>query len=101
MGSSAAVWLVLARTDWLNRAIGLPPVRYTVASLPDGGSQITHRAPVFGVPLTWQAFPLEWSAAEFYPVRRVVTAGPRAPAVLGRLPRGRRGGVGRRKGRLG
>ena len=79
----AAVWPVLARTDWLNRAIGLPPVRYTVEPLPEGGSKITGRATVFGVPMTWQEFPFEWTEPEFYQVRRVFSSGPLASAELG------------------
>ena len=81
--SRAAVWPVLARTDWLNRAIGLPPVKYTIEPLPEGGSKITARAKVFGVPMAWQEFPFEWTEPEFYQVRRVFTAGPLAEAVLG------------------
>ena len=79
----AAVWPVLARTDWLNRAIGLPPVKYTIEPLPEGGSKITARAKVFGVPMAWREFPFEWTEPEFYQVRRVFTAGPLAEAVLG------------------
>ena len=40
----AAVWPILARTDWINRAIGLPPVKYEIKPLPEGGSEITARA---------------------------------------------------------
>ena len=79
----AAVWPVLARTDWLNRAIGLPPVRYTVEPLPEGGSRITARAKVFGVPMAWQEFPFEWTEPEFYQVRRIFSSGPLTAAVLG------------------
>ncbi len=78
-----AVWPVLAQTDWLNRAIGLPPVRYTVEPLREGGSKIIGRATVFGVPMTWQEFPFEWTEPEFYQVRRVFSSGPLAAAVLG------------------
>ena len=79
----AAVWPVLARTDWLNRAIGLPPVQYTVEPLPEGGSNITARAKVFGVPMAWREFPFEWTEPEFYQVRRVFSSGPLAEGVLG------------------
>jgi len=30
----AAVWPILARTDWINRAVGLPPVKYDINPLP-------------------------------------------------------------------
>jgi class 3 adenylate cyclase len=31
----AAVWPILARTDWINRAVGLPPVKYEIKPLPE------------------------------------------------------------------
>ena len=35
--SRAVVWPILAKTDWINRAIGLPPVKYEIKPLPEGG----------------------------------------------------------------
>jgi class 3 adenylate cyclase len=79
----AAVWPILAKTDWVNRAIGLPPVKYEVLPLPEGGSQVTGRANFFGLPLAWREFPFEWTEPEFYQVRRIFLGGPLAEAVLG------------------
>jgi class 3 adenylate cyclase len=79
----AAVWPVLAKTDWVNRAVGLPPVKYDVQPLPEGGSQVIARAKLFGLPLAWREFPFEWTEPEFYQVRRVFFSGPFAGAVMG------------------
>jgi class 3 adenylate cyclase len=79
----AVVWPILARTDWLNRAIGLPPVKYTVEPLPEGGSKVTARAKILGLPLAWREFPFEWTEPEFYQVRRVFAAGALVESVMG------------------
>ena len=78
-----AVWPVLAKTDWLNRAVGLPPVTYEVRPLPEGGSHVTARAKVFGMKVAWQEFPFEWTEPKFYQVRRIFHSGPLAEGVMG------------------
>jgi class 3 adenylate cyclase len=77
------VWPILARTDWINRAVGLPPVKYDIKPLPEGGSKITARAKIFGIKLAWQEFPFEWTEPEFYQVRRIYFSGPFAECVTG------------------
>jgi class 3 adenylate cyclase len=77
------VWPVLAKTDWINRAVKLPAVRYVVEPLPEGGSKITAHAKMFGLPLVWQEFPFEWTEPEFYQVRRIFQGGPLAEGVMG------------------
>ncbi len=79
----AAVWPLLARTDWINRAVKLPAVRYEVEPLPEGGSKITAHAKVFGIPLAWREFPFEWTEREFHQVRRVFLSGPFKGGVFG------------------
>jgi adenylate cyclase len=79
----AAVWPILARTDWINRAVGLPPVKYEIKPLPEGGREVTARAKIFGVNLAWREFPFEWTEPEFYQVRRVFLSGPFAECVVG------------------
>jgi adenylate cyclase len=79
----AAVWPVLAMTDWLNRAVGLPPVQYEVRPLPEGGSQVIGRAKILGLPLVWREFPFEWTEPEFYQVRRVFLSGALVETVMG------------------
>lgn len=79
----AAVWPILAKTDWINRAIKLPAVRYEVKPLPQGGSSVIARAKILGVPLQWQEFPFEWTEPEFYQVRRIFHGGPLTEGVMG------------------
>lgn len=79
----AAAWPILARTDWINRAVGLPPVKYETKPLPEGGSEVTARAKIFGLKLVWREFPFEWTEPEFYQVRRVYLSGPLAECVTG------------------
>ena len=79
----AAVWPMLAKTDWINRAVGLPPVKYHVEPLPEGGSKVIARAKILGIPLVWQEFPFEWTEPEFYQVRRIFHGGPLAEGVMG------------------
>ena len=43
-----AIWPVLSQTDWLNRSLGLPPVRYTLERRPEGGSGVTAQARLLG-----------------------------------------------------
>src|SRR2546425_7087463 len=79
----AAVWPLLAKTDWVNRSVGLPPVTYEIHPQPEGGSRVIAHARLMGIPLTWQEFPFEWTEPEFYQVRRVFHGGPFAEAVMG------------------
>ena len=81
--SRAVVWPILAKTDWINRAIGLPPVKYEIKPLPEGGSRVTARTKVFGLKVAWREFPFEWTEPEFYQVRRIFLFGPVAESVMG------------------
>jgi class 3 adenylate cyclase len=79
----ASVWPILARTDWINRAVGLPPVKYDIKPRPEGGSEITAHAKIFGFRLAWREFPFEWTEPEYYQVRRVFSSGPFVDSVAG------------------
>jgi class 3 adenylate cyclase len=79
----AAAWPILARTDWINRAVGVPPVRYEVKPLPEGGSEITARAKILGQNLECRELPFEWTEPDFYQVRRIVRSGSIAEFVVG------------------
>ncbi|MEJ0090936.1 MAG: DUF5939 domain-containing protein [Limisphaerales bacterium] len=81
--SRESLWLLLAKTDWVNRAVGLPPVTYEVRPLPEGGSSVIARARVFGIKVAWQEFPFEWAEPKFYQVRRIFLSGPLAEGVVG------------------
>jgi class 3 adenylate cyclase len=77
------LWPILSKTDWLNRALGLPPVDYEIHRLAEGGSSMTARARVFGVEMRWRENPFEWLEPEFYRVHRVFSKGPFKEAWLG------------------
>src|ERR1700730_16089419 len=66
--SVAEAWRLLADTDHLNRAIGLPPVEFR--ALPDPLVRRA-RAKAFGViPVRWREFPFDWIRERRHAVRR-------------------------------
>ena len=77
------VWPVLSKTDWINRALGLPPIQYEIRPLPEGGSAVIAQAKFFGLQLRWQEIPFEWLENEFYCVHRVFERGPIAEGNMG------------------
>jgi adenylate cyclase len=77
------LWPVLGRTDWLNRAVGLPPVSYETRPLPEGGAAVFGRARIAGVELRWREWPFEWREPDHYIVRRDYETGPLRVAILG------------------
>jgi adenylate cyclase len=77
----AEAWRLLADTDHLNRAIGLPSVEFS--ALPDPLIRQA-RARVFGViPVRWREFPFDWIRERRYAVRREFDGGPIAVMVVG------------------
>jgi len=72
----SAVWPVLSRTDWLNRALGLPAVKYRTEPLAEGGGAVFASAKSSGMELRWREWPFEWSEPEFHVVRREFLSGP-------------------------
>ena len=76
------VWKVFRKTDWLNRSLGLPPVRYETKSQPEGGSEVRACARLAGLNVAWREYPFEWLEPEFYSVRRVFERGPFAEACF-------------------
>jgi adenylate cyclase len=81
--SRAAVWPILARTDWINRAVGLPPIKYEIKPLPEGGTEITARTKIMGQNLAWRELPFEWTEPDFYQARRIFHSGSIAEFVVG------------------
>jgi hypothetical protein len=71
------VWDVLARTDKLNRAVGLPPMQ---PGQPEGdGIGRPVDTWLYGViPLNWIEYPFEWVRERRYVVQRDFTRGPLA-----------------------
>jgi class 3 adenylate cyclase len=81
--SPEEVWPILSNTDWLNRAIGLPPVSYEYAKRPEGGSHVTASARVLGREWRWREIPFEWCMPEYYRVRRIFETGMLKESLLG------------------
>jgi hypothetical protein len=77
-----AVWTALSNTDWFNRALGLPAVKYEFQARAEGGSTTLARARLAGLEIVWQELPFEWLEPEFYRVRRVVERGPLRSATV-------------------
>jgi class 3 adenylate cyclase len=77
------VWPCLSKTDWLNRALGLPSVDYQTAPRPEGGSWMTAEAKVPWGRLRWRELPFEWVEPRFYSVRRIFASGPFIEARMG------------------
>lgn len=75
-------WRVLADTDHLNRAIGLPAVEFSPL---EGGDLVRRaRAKAYGVvPVRWREFPFDWIRERRYAVRREFESGPIAWLVGG------------------
>jgi class 3 adenylate cyclase len=71
-----AVWAFLADTDRLNRAVGLPPVRF--APWPDPSRRGHYRAEArfLGRTLRYEEFPFDWVEGRRYSVRRRFEGGP-------------------------
>ncbi|MGD0812390.1 MAG: DUF5939 domain-containing protein [Verrucomicrobiota bacterium] len=92
------VWPCLGKTDWLNRSLGLPPVKYQIEARPEGGSWVMARARFPLGNLRWREWPFEWLEPRFYRVRRVFEGGPftetRAGTELIPEPGGRTRAVG-------
>jgi adenylate cyclase len=74
--SVAEAWRILADTDHLNRAIGLPAVEFSPLA---GGDPIVRqaRAKAYGaIPISWKEYPFDWVRERRYAVRREFDSGP-------------------------
>jgi hypothetical protein len=77
----AEAWRLLADTDHLNRAIGLPSVEFS--ALPDPLIRRA-KARAFGViAVRWHELPFDWIRERRYAVRREFEGGPLATVVVG------------------
>ncbi|MBV9462845.1 MAG: adenylate/guanylate cyclase domain-containing protein [Verrucomicrobiae bacterium] len=71
------VWPILSHTEWLNRAVGLPPVFYQSTKLPAGGVTLDASAKLApGQPVRWKEFPFEWLQERYFSERRIFFNGP-------------------------
>ena len=77
-------WRLLADTDHLNRAVGLPPVTFSPPGGERGAFTRTASARAFGVvPLRWTEYPFDWVRHRSYRVRREFRRGPLAALECG------------------
>ncbi len=74
--SPAELWPLVADTDRLNRAIGLPEVDFS--DVPDGaGSSLRRgRTKVLGIEIAWREHPFEWAREVEHSVFRQYERGP-------------------------
>jgi adenylate cyclase len=71
----AEAWRILADTDHLNRAIGLPKPDFTSVAGESLLREVRTRRLLI-VPVRWQEFPFDWVRGRHYLVRREFDSGP-------------------------
>ncbi len=67
----AEFWRAISDTDQLNRATGLPAIRFTPVSDNGPVSHLTAKARFLGVPVDWDEKPFEWSEEQYFWVERL------------------------------
>jgi class 3 adenylate cyclase len=77
----AEAWRLLADTDHLNRAIGLPSVEFS--ALPDPLIRRARARALGVIPVRWHELPFDWIRERRYAVRREFEGGPVATVVVG------------------
>jgi serine/threonine protein kinase len=70
------LWPLVANTERVNRAIGLPEVEYTDVPDGEGASKRTATARVLGMDMAWREFPFEWVKNREHSVYREYAKGP-------------------------
>jgi class 3 adenylate cyclase len=60
----------------VNRAIGLPEIRYELTPLAEGGTRVVASTSLMGLRLRWLEEPFEWELGRFYRVKRIFEGGP-------------------------
>ena len=79
-----ALWPLLSDTPTINRAVGLPPIQYTITPLERGGSGIEAAIKVGGVTLSrWTEHPFLWREPYGYVVFREFIGGPFVRITIG------------------
>ena len=66
----------MADSGRLNRAAGLPAVRFALVPRPEGGTRLAARTRKHGVALEWEEEAFEWVEPEWYAVVRRFARGP-------------------------
>ena len=81
--SPELLWPMLADTERLNRALGLPPVAFAAVSM-DGRSALQGEFRLGRITLArWIEHPFDWEAPHYYSVRREYSSGPFREVVGG------------------
>lgn len=76
--SPEQAWSYFSHTDWLNRAIGLPPVHYSTYRAASGELIVEGEAPFFRGKLRWREHPFQWLRPVVCGVQRDFLNGPLA-----------------------
>ena len=74
--SASELWPLVANTDRLNKAIGLPEVEFTDLADEDGGALRKARTRVLGMELAWREYPFDWVKDREHSVYRQYEKGP-------------------------
>ncbi len=69
------LWGLVADTDRLNQAVGLPAVRYRYEEGTSGRRRLIGAMRLYGIPLEWEEKPYEWIRPVWHQVERVFTSG--------------------------
>ncbi|MCC6173774.1 MAG: adenylate/guanylate cyclase domain-containing protein [Chloroflexi bacterium] len=82
--SPEALWPFVSDTPRINRAVGAPPIDYTIVPADTGGSKITATARIGPFTLArWTEYPFLWREPYGYSVVREFLSGPLARMTLG------------------
>ena len=74
--SRQALWPLVANTERVNLAIGLPEIEVLDATDGEGASIRTARARVLGMEMAWREFPFDWIQNRTHRVFREYSKGP-------------------------
>src|SRR5437660_1279080 len=82
--SVSEAWRLLADTNHLNRAIGLPAVSFSpLDGAPSTFTRSAHSRAFGLIPLSWKEYPFDWVRNRSYKVRREFERGPLAVLECG------------------
>jgi class 3 adenylate cyclase len=74
--SSDAIWNIFSNTERLNRAIGIPPIRYSSITREEGKLYRIAKAQVGPFFISWKEYPFEWTRPTGYFIEREFYNGP-------------------------
>lgn len=74
--SAEEAWKYFSHTDWLNRAVGLPPVTYQTRRLDSGELVVEGESVLFRNRMRWREYPFQWLRPVVCGVQREFYNGP-------------------------